>query len=217
MPGARSVALGGALAAIVALRGRYLRWGATEAEAKMDLPGDEVMPRADLTATRAVTISSQRRFCLAVARPAGTGAGRVLQLRLPRKPCRLRHPQRGSHRARLAGDRGRGRGHARSAGRPRHSLGERRAITRPPRRDPDRKQPASVRLHMGVHAPRRALRNHSVAVRERYAYTRPWALLLVEPTEIVSFVMSQKMLAGIKDRVERTPSHRQEPSLARTK
>ena len=40
-------------------------------------------------------------------------------------------------------------------------------------------------------------------VRERYAYTRPWAPLLVEPAEAVSFVMSQKMLRGIKDRAER--------------
>lgn len=40
-------------------------------------------------------------------------------------------------------------------------------------------------------------------VRERYAYTRPWARLLVEPAEAVSFVMSQKMLRGIRDRAER--------------
>jgi hypothetical protein len=46
-------------------------------------------------------------------------------------------------------------------------------------------------------------------VRERYAYTRPWARLVVEPTEAVSFVMSQKMLRGIKDRAERTASHHQ--------
>jgi hypothetical protein len=41
-------------------------------------------------------------------------------------------------------------------------------------------------------------------VRERYAYARPWARLLVEPIEPVSFVMSQKMLRGIRDRAERT-------------
>ena len=41
-------------------------------------------------------------------------------------------------------------------------------------------------------------------VRERYAYTRPWARLLVEPTEAVSFLMSQKMLRGIRDRAERS-------------
>ena len=42
-----------------------------------------------------------------------------------------------------------------------------------------------------------------VLVRERYAYTRTWAWLLVEPTQVVSFVMSQKMLRGIRDRAER--------------
>ena len=36
-------------------------------------------------------------------------------------------------------------------------------------------------------------------VRERYAYTRPWARLIVEPAEAISFVMSQKMLRGIRD------------------
>jgi len=35
-------------------------------------------------------------------------------------------------------------------------------------------------------------------------HTRPWARLVVEPVEAVSFVMSQKMLRGIKHRVERT-------------
>jgi hypothetical protein len=41
-------------------------------------------------------------------------------------------------------------------------------------------------------------------VRERYAYTRWWASLLVEPVAAVSFVMSQKMLRGIRDRAERS-------------
>jgi hypothetical protein len=40
-------------------------------------------------------------------------------------------------------------------------------------------------------------------VRERYAYTRRWAPLLVEPAAVVSFVMSQKMLRRIRDRAER--------------
>jgi hypothetical protein len=39
---------------------------------------------------------------------------------------------------------------------------------------------------------------------QRFAYKRPWAPLIVEPTEALSFVMSQKMLRGIKDRAERT-------------
>jgi hypothetical protein len=46
-------------------------------------------------------------------------------------------------------------------------------------------------------------RTTRLLVRERYAYTRPWARLIVEPTEVLSFVMSQKMLRGIKARAER--------------
>lgn len=43
---------------------------------------------------------------------------------------------------------------------------------------------------------------------ERYVYTRAWARLLVEPTEVVSFVLSRKMVRGIKQRAERTAAHR---------
>ena len=49
-------------------------------------------------------------------------------------------------------------------------------------------------------------------VRERYAYTRPWARLLVEPVEAVSFVMTQKMLRGIRDRAERAAAPREPDS-----
>ena len=40
-------------------------------------------------------------------------------------------------------------------------------------------------------------------VRERYRYTRRWSRLVVEPVEAISFVMTQKMLRGIRDRAER--------------
>jgi hypothetical protein len=40
-------------------------------------------------------------------------------------------------------------------------------------------------------------------VRERYGYSRRWAPLLVEPVEFISFVMSERMLRGIKERAER--------------
>jgi hypothetical protein len=42
-----------------------------------------------------------------------------------------------------------------------------------------------------------------LVVRERYGYSRWWACLLVEPAELISFVMSQRMLRGIKQRAER--------------
>jgi hypothetical protein len=41
--------------------------------------------------------------------------------------------------------------------------------------------------------------------RERYGYKRWWAPLVVQPTQAVSFVMSRKMLLGIRDRAERSP------------
>lgn len=43
-----------------------------------------------------------------------------------------------------------------------------------------------------------------LVVRERYGYSRRWAPLLVEPVELISFVMGRRMLRGIKQRVERT-------------
>jgi hypothetical protein len=39
-------------------------------------------------------------------------------------------------------------------------------------------------------------------VRERYGYTRGWASLVVEPASAISFVMTRKMLRGIRDRAE---------------
>ena len=45
-------------------------------------------------------------------------------------------------------------------------------------------------------------------VRERYRYTRRWGPLLVEPVQLVSFVMSAKMLRGIRARAEGRPAAR---------
>ena len=38
-----------------------LHWGATRAEVDGVLPGDEVLPAADLVSTRAITIDARRR------------------------------------------------------------------------------------------------------------------------------------------------------------
>jgi hypothetical protein len=39
-----------------------------------------------------------------------------------------------------------------------------------------------------------------LVVRERYAYTRRWAPFLIEPVQVISFVMTQRMLRGIRER-----------------
>jgi hypothetical protein len=41
-----------------------------------------------------------------------------------------------------------------------------------------------------------------LVVRERYAYARRWAPFLLEPVQVISFVMTQRMLRGIKERAE---------------
>ncbi|MDQ2874854.1 MAG: hypothetical protein M3Y33_08695 [Actinomycetota bacterium] len=41
-----------------------------------------------------------------------------------------------------------------------------------------------------------------LVVRERYAYNLRWAPVLIEPVQVISFVMTQRMLRGIKERAE---------------
>jgi hypothetical protein len=45
-----------------------------------------------------------------------------------------------------------------------------------------------------------------LVIRERYRYSRCWAPFLVELVEAVSFVMTQKMIRGIKGRAEQALS-----------
>jgi hypothetical protein len=40
-------------------------------------------------------------------------------------------------------------------------------------------------------------------IRERYLYKKWWAPVVVEPVEAISFLMTQKMLRGVRDRAER--------------
>lgn len=50
-----------------------------------------------------------------------------------------------------------------------------------------------------------------LVTRERYEYSRWWAGLVLEPVELVSFVMSRRMLRGVKARAERTPVGARDP------
>ena len=44
-------------------------------------------------------------------------------------------------------------------------------------------------------------------MRERYSYNNRWSPVMVESIATVSFVMSQKMLRGIRDRTEGRRTH----------
>lgn len=42
-----------------------------------------------------------------------------------------------------------------------------------------------------------------VLIRERYSYRQWWSRLIIEPVSVISFVMSHRMLNGLRDRAER--------------
>jgi hypothetical protein len=195
---------GAAVVGLLMMRRWQLGWGTTGQEAGVPLPGDGLIANPGLTATRGITIGAPAGQVWPWIAQLGQGAGRILQLRLPRKLGWLRHPQCGSDQVRVAGGGGRRPGPARSAGRSRRGFGGAGEVSCAARRRPGGEHPAPYDFTWAFvlnDAPGGATR---LLVRERYAYTRPWARALVEPVEAVSFVMSQKMLRGIRDRAERS-------------
>jgi hypothetical protein len=180
----------------------HLRWGASAHECDASLPGDDLIVRPDLTATRAITVRASAGQVWPWIAQLGQGRGGFYSYDFLENlaGCDIHSADRIVPRWQdiKVGDEVKlapavGLGVAALA--PGRSLVLRGGIpvgnTPPPydftwawvlRDEPD----GTSRL----------------LVRERYAYTRPWARFLVEPVEAVSFVMSQKMLRGIRDRAE---------------
>ena len=196
--------VGGAAAAyILVARPRQLRWGATDGELDEPLPGDDLIANADLTATRAITIRAAADQVWPWIAQLGQGRGGfysydVLEnlvggdIHSADRIVPEWQDVRVGDEVRLGPEFGlavalleRGRSLVLRGGIPTGN-------TAPPfdftwaftLRD----EPEGSRL----------------LVRERYAYVRRWAPLIVEPAEAVSFMMSQKMLRGIRDRAERS-------------
>ena len=190
------------IAAAAFARARQLRWGASAQECDASLPGDDLIVSPDLTATRAITVRASAGQVWPWIAQLGQGRGGFYSYDFLENlaGCDIHSADRIVPRwqdikvgdeVKLAPAVGLGV----AALEPGRSLVLRGAIpvgnTPPPydftwawvlRDEPD----GTSRL----------------LVRERYAYTRTWARFLVEPVEAVSFVMSQKMLRGIKDRAE---------------
>jgi hypothetical protein len=202
-PAAWTVAAGSAAAIVVAsLRARSLRWGASDEELNIALPGDELVPDADLKATRAVTVKAGAKGVWPWIAQLGQGRGGFYSYDFLENLVGLDihsaerivsewqaievgdevkfHPEGGMIAAVVE---------------PARALVLRGGMPmgrRPPfdfawafvvRGQPD----GTTRL----------------VVRERYRYLRWWAPLLVEPVEFISLVMSRRMMRGIKDRAER--------------
>jgi hypothetical protein len=196
----------GAAAAAYVLVGRPLQlsWGATGDESAQSLSGDELIVHADLAATRAITIRASADRVWPWIAQLGQGRGGFYSYDLlenlvgcdihsaDRITPEWQHVEVGDE-VRLAPEIGL----VAAAVEPERSLVLRGGVPLGSAQPPfDFTWAFALR-----DAPQETTR---LLVRERYAYRRPWARLIVEPTEAVSFVMSQKMLRGIRDRAERT-------------
>jgi hypothetical protein len=190
------------VAAAAVARRQQLRWGATDAECRRSLTGDELVPDPDSTSTRAITI----RACVEDVWPwivqLGQGRGGFYSYdRLENLAgCDIhsadeinpdwQHVDVGDA-VRLAPE-----------------LALTVAVAEAPR---------TLVLQGGVlpgavTAPYEFTWTFDLSpgsgtttrlvVRERYAYTQWWARFMVEPVTVVSFFMSHRMLRGIRDRAE---------------
>jgi hypothetical protein len=197
------IAISGAAAGYVLFRRHWqLRWGATEIELSEELAGDDLIADADLTATRAIAIRCSADQVWPWLAQIGQGRGGFYSYdRLENLAgCDMHSADRivpewqkvevgdevklAPKVALTVAALERGRALVLSGGIPvGHS-------------DPPYHFTWSFVLRDATNGSTRLI------VRERYAYKRPWARFLVEPTEAISFLMSQKMLRGIRDRAE---------------
>jgi hypothetical protein len=197
--------IGGPVAAYTLLARRWqLRWGTTDKESEEQLPGDDLIENADITATRAITIRASADQVWPWIAQLGQGRGGFYSYDFLENlvGCDIHSADRVvpewqdvriGDEVRFAPEVGlavacleHGRSLVLRGGVP---IGN---------REPPYDSTWAFVLRDGPDKTTRLL------VRERYAYKRPWAWLIVEPTEVLSFVMSQKMLRGVKERAERT-------------
>ena len=198
-------ATAGAVAAyILAARPRQLRWGATGEESEGPLPGDDLVENADITATRAITIRASTDQVWPWIAQLGQGRGGFYSYDFLENlvGCDIHSADRivPEWQDVEVGDQVR---FAPAVGLAVASLEHGRSLVL---RGgvPIGNTPAPYDSTWAFVLRDEPSKTTRLLVRERYAYTRPWARLIVEPTEVLSFVMSQKMLRGIKDRAERS-------------
>jgi hypothetical protein len=180
----------------------HLRWGASAHECGMSLPGDDLIVSPDLTATRAITVRASAGRVWPWIAQLGQGRGGFYSYDFLENlvGCDIHSADRVvpgwqdikvGDEVKLAPAVGLGV----AALEPGRSLVLRGGI-------PVGNTPPPYDFTWAWVLGDEPDGTSRLLVRERYAYTRPWARFLVEPVEAVSFVMSQKMLRGIRDRAE---------------
>ena len=211
--GASVSAIAGAAAAYILLaRPRQLRWGATDEESGGPLPGDDLIANSDLTATRAISVRASPDQVWPWIAQLGQGRGGLYSYDFLENliGCDIHSADRIVPEWQNVGVGDELKVH------PKGPVGLPVAALEPGRSlvlsigvpmGTDGEHPAPFDFTWAFVLKERPGGTTRLLVRERYAYRRPWAPLLLEPVEMVSFVMSQKMLRGIRDRVERTAAH----------
>lgn len=194
---------------LLAARRLQLRWGATAAEAADPLPGDDLLPGTDLVATRAISIAAPPEAVWPWLAQLGQGRGGFYSYdRLENLAgCEVHsvdhiveawqglavgddvhlHPAVALRVVRVEAP---------------HALV---LAGGAPAGQPDG-APYDFTWAFVVQptSPGRS----RLVVRERYAYRAPWTALVVEPLALVSFVMTQRMLRGVRDRATVAPTSR---------
>jgi hypothetical protein len=203
---------GAAVAGVLAVRRWQLRWGATGQEAGGCLPGDDIIATPDLTATRAITIDTPIGQVWPWIAQLGQGRGGFYSYDFLENlvGCDIHSANRimPAWQDISPGDQ------IRLAPQVALAVATVEAGQSLVLRGDDPTGNASPPYDFTwafvlKDAPGGATR---LVVRERYAFLRPWARVLVEPVEAVSFVMSQKMLRGIRDRAEHSAVARESPA-----
>jgi hypothetical protein len=200
-----------AVAYAAAVRPWHLTWGATDDEGTAALPGDDLIPVPDLISTRAITVAAPATDVWPWLAQIGQGRGGFYSYDLLENlvgRCDIHSADEivDEWQAVAAGDAVRlhpdvaltvarvepGRALVLQGGVPVTGAGR-------PEADAAEAPFDFTWAFTLADAPGGGTR---LLARERYAYTRPWARAVVEPVEAVSFVMTQKMLRGIRDRAE---------------
>ncbi len=200
----------GVLGYAFVVRPWHLRWGAVPEEVSAALPGDDLMPRPNLVATRGISIRAAADDVWPWIAQMGQGRGGLYSYDGFENlvGCDIHSAERilPEWQDVAVGD----------DFRLHPDVALQVALVEPGRALVIR---GAVEMSSAAPAPpydftwafvvrQRPDATTRLLVRERYGYTRWWAPVLVEPVELVSFVMSQKMLRGIRDRVERGASSR---------
>ena len=200
------IAMGAAGAAYLLLaRPRHLRWGATDQESRGPLPGDDLLANPDLAATRAITVRAPADQVWPWIAQLGQGRGGFYSYDVLENlvGCGIHSADRimPEWQALEVGDEVKLHPEVPlvvAALEPGRALVLRGGV-------PMGDTPPPYDFTWAFALQEQPDGTTRLLVRERYAYTRRWAPLLVEPVEAVSFVMSQKMLRGIRDRAEGRP------------